>query len=54
VNLGVSYRLNFHKDFISAAEIQYKASVKEEKELKKTMKKNTKAERKRARKAKRI
>lgn len=54
LNLGVSYRLNFHKDFTSAAEIQYKASVKEEKELKKTMKKNTKAERKRARKAKRI
>lgn len=54
VNLGVSYRLNFHKDFISAEEIQYKESKKEEKELKKTMKKNNKAERKRARKAKRI
>ena len=53
VNLGVSYRLNFHKDFISAAEIEYKASKKEEKELKKTMKKNNKAEKKRARKAKR-
>mgnify|MGYP001160905490 CR=1 FL=1 len=52
VNLGVSYRLNFHKDFISAAEIEYKESKKEEKELKKTMKKNSKAERKRARKAK--
>ena len=54
VNLGVSYRLNFHKDFISAEEIQYKESKKEEKELKKTIKKNNKAERKRARKAKRI
>ena len=54
VNLGVSYRLNFHKDFISAAEIEYKELKKEEKELKKTMKKNSKAERKRARKAKRI
>ena len=54
VNIGVSYRLNFHKDFISAAEIEYKESKKEEKELKKTMKKNSKAERKRARKAKRL
>jgi hypothetical protein len=54
MNIGVSYRLNFHKDFISAAEIEYKESKKEEKELKKTMKKNNKAERKRARKAKRI
>ncbi|MGB2313076.1 MAG: transporter, partial [Flavobacteriaceae bacterium] len=54
LNLGISYRLNFHKDFISAAEIEYKESKKEEKELKKTMKKNNKAERKRARKAKRL
>ena len=54
INLGVSYRLNFHKDFISAEEIEYKELKKEEKELKKTMKKNSKAERKRARKAKRI
>ena len=54
VNLGVSYRLNFHRDFISAAEIEYRESKKEEKKLKKTMKKNNKAERKRARKAKRI
>ena len=53
-NLGISYRLNFHKDFISAAEIEYKESKKEEKKLKKTMKKNNKAERKRARKAKRL
>ena len=30
-NLGISYRLNFHKDFISAAEIEYKESKKEEK-----------------------
>lgn len=54
VNLGVSYRLNFHKDFKSAAEIEYEESKKEEKELKKTMKKNNKAEKKRARKAKRL
>jgi hypothetical protein len=53
VNLGVSYRLNFHKDFKSAAEIEYEESKKEEKQLKKTMKKNNKAEKKRARKAKR-
>ena len=51
--LGVSYRLNFHKDFVSAAEIEYEESKKEEKQLKKTMKKNNKAEKKRARKAKR-
>jgi hypothetical protein len=54
VNFGVSYRLNFHKDFISAEEIQNKALMKEEKELKKTIKKNNKAEKKRMRKAKRI
>jgi hypothetical protein len=53
INLGVSYRLNFHKDFVSAAEIEYEESKKEEKQLKKTMKKNNKAEKKRARKAKR-
>lgn len=53
LNLGVSYRLNFHKDFISAAEIEYNESIKQEKELKKTMKKNSKAENKRARKARR-
>jgi hypothetical protein len=54
VNLGVSYRLNFHKEYISSAEIEYKESKKEEKDLKKTMKKNNKAENKRARRAKRI
>ena len=54
INLGISYRLDFHKNFISAEEIQYKESIKEEKELKKTMKKNKKAEKKRSRKAKRI
>ena len=54
INLGVSYRLDFHKDFISAAEIEYKESMKEEKQLKKTMKKDKKAEKKRSRKAKRI
>ena len=54
INLGVSYRLDFHKDFISAAEIEYKETMKEEKQLKKTMKKDKKAEKKRSRKAKRI
>ncbi len=52
-NLGVSYRLDFHKDFVSAEEIQSKALKKEEKKLNKTLKKNSKTERKRNRKAKR-
>tara|TARA_B110000003_G_scaffold228504_1_gene230048 strand:+ start:324 stop:1370 length:1047 start_codon:yes stop_codon:yes gene_type:complete len=51
-NVGVSYRLDFHKDFISAEEIQSKALKKEERSLNKTLKKNTKKERKRNRKAK--
>ena len=52
-NVGVSYRLDFHKDFISAEELETKANKKEERKLKKTLKKNTKTERKRNRKAKR-
>jgi len=51
-NVGVSYRLDFHKDFISAEEIQSKALKKEERNLNKTLKKDTKKERKRNRKAK--
>ncbi len=51
-NLGVSYRLDFHEDFVSAEEIQSKSIKKEEKKLKKTLKKNSKTERKRNRKAK--
>ena len=46
INLGVSYRLDFHKDFISAAELEYKESMKEEKQLKKIMKKDKKTEKK--------
>ncbi len=52
-NVGVSYRLDFHKDFTSAEEIQSKAFKKEERKLNKTVKKDTKIERKRNRKAKR-
>ena len=52
INLGVSYRLDFHKEFTSAAEIEYKKTKKEEKQLKKTMKKNNKAEKKKKRKEK--
>ncbi len=52
-NTGVSYRLDFHKAFISAEEIKAKEMKKEEKELKKTLKKSTKKEKKRSRKAKR-
>ena len=51
-NIGVSYRLDFHKDFISAEEKQAKEFIKQEKKLNKTLKKNTKTERKRNRKAK--
>ena len=51
VNLGVSYRLDFHQDFVSSAELEYKKLKKEERQLKKTLKKNTKGERKRNRKA---
>ena len=54
INLGVSYRLDFHKSFTSAAEIEYEETKKEEKQLKKTVRKNNKAEKKRSRKAKKI
>ena len=53
VNAGVSYRLDFHKDFISGEEREAKKLKKEERKLKKTMRKSTKKERKRARKTKR-
>ena len=53
LNAGVSYRLDFHKDFQSAEEIEEKRLKKEEKNLKKTLKKNTKSEKKRIRKARR-
>ncbi len=53
VNAGISYRLDFHKDFISAAEIQAKEAKKEERALKKSLRKTTKKEKKRARKARR-
>ena len=52
LNAGVSYRLDFHKDFISGEEIQEKESKKQERQLKKTLKKNTKGEKKRNRKTK--
>ena len=52
LNAGVSYRLDFHKDFISGEEIQEKESKKQERQLKKTLKKNTKGEKKRHRKTK--
>ncbi|MFQ3341049.1 MAG: hypothetical protein ACI9TK_000706 [Flavobacteriaceae bacterium] len=51
VNIGVSYRLDFHKDFKSSAELEFKKLKKEEKKLKKSLKKNNKKERKRNRKA---
>jgi hypothetical protein len=53
INAGFSYRLDFHKDFISAEEIQEKETKKQERQLNKTLKKNTKGEKKRKRKAKR-
>lgn len=53
LNAGVSYRLDFHKDFKSGAEIEEERMKAEEKNLKKTLKKNTKSEKKRARKARR-
>ena len=52
-NIGVSYRLDFHKDFISGEEKEEKELKKQEKNLKKTLKKSTKTEKKRNRKAKR-
>ena len=53
VNAGVSYRLDFHKDFQSAEELEAERMKKEEKNLKKTLRKNTKSEKKRVRKARR-
>ena len=45
-NFGASYRLDFHKDYESSAEIEDKKLKKEEKELKKTLKKTSRAEKK--------
>ena len=50
-NLGVSYRLDFHQDYISSAELEFKALKQEERQLKKTLKKTNKNERKKNRKA---
>lgn len=52
-NAGVSYRLDFHKDFISSEEKLEKEQKKEERNLKKTFRENSKEEQKRNRKAKR-
>lgn len=52
-NAGVSYRLDFHKDFVSGAEALEKEQKKEERGLKKSFRKNSKGERKRNRKARR-
>jgi hypothetical protein len=51
VNFGASYRLDFHKDFKSSAEIEEKKLKKEERQLKKALKKTSKAEKKRNKKA---
>jgi hypothetical protein len=51
VNAGVSYRLDFHKEFTSAAEREAKTIKKEEKKFKKTAKKLGKKEKKRNRRA---
>ena len=50
-NFGASYRLDFHKDYESSAEIEDKKLKKEEKELKKSLKKTSRAEKKRNKKA---
>ena len=51
VNAGVSYRLDFHKAFTSAAEREAKAEKKEGKKLKKSLKKRDRQNTKRTRKA---
>ena len=53
VNAGVSYRLDFHKDFKSGEEIQQKEAKKEERSLKKSLRKASKKDKKRTRKARR-
>ena len=45
-NIGVSYRLDFHKNFISGEEKEEKELKKQEKNLKKTFKKKYKTEKK--------
>ncbi|MGA1546110.1 MAG: transporter [Flavobacteriaceae bacterium] len=52
-NIGLSYRLDFHKEYVSAEEVERKSLKAEEKKLKKTLKQNSQTERKRNRKAKR-
>ena len=52
-NIGVSYRLDFHKNYISGEEKEEKEFKKQEKNLKKIFKKNTKTEKKRNRKVQR-
>ena len=52
-NLGASYRIDFHKDFIPSKEIQEKEIKKQERRLNKSQKNNKKAEKKRKRKVKR-
>lgn len=53
VNAGVSYRLDFHKDYISAEEKEMDALKKGEKSAKKLIRKDSRGERKRNRNAKR-
>lgn len=50
-NFGASYRLDFHKDYKSSAEIEDKKLKKEEKQLKKSLKKTSRAEKKRNKRA---
>ena len=53
INAGISYRLDFHKNFISAEENQKKKMKIQEKQMNKALKKGSKNEKKRNRKAKR-
>ena len=52
-NAGISYRLDFHKNFISAEENQEKQLKKQERQMNQALNKGSKTERKRNRKAKR-
>ena len=51
-NVGLSYRLDFHKDFTSSEEMEQKSLKEETRNLKKTLKKNPQIKKKRNRKAK--
>lgn len=53
INAGVSYRLDFHKDFQTAAELEAKSLNKQEKQVKKAIRKDSKTQKKRNKKAKR-